>query len=110
MKEFEIKYKTKRIITRNGKKESIYDDIIIRVGDGMIMQVGSNCYPYTVTKLISPKKIEIQEDNTEPDHTPNPNGRKKIISLRRKGLVWKQVNTNYPYFYPRRNFYQDPSF
>jgi hypothetical protein len=89
----------------------------IKVGDGATMNVGSDCYPYTVVEVSpSGKTIKIQMDNyrgvggTYPDikfeYTKNPNGPISECKFSKKFNRWK-ANGHTVHFGSRR-YYQDP--
>jgi hypothetical protein len=103
----------------------------IQVGDGVTALLWSDSYPYTVTELIHFKtgnrKGQIkgfiaQEDHAEPDkenghdyfgnqvykYSPNPNGRKAIVTLRKNGKWVDEGGTAFGLGFRRK--YQDPSF
>lgn len=78
----------------------------IEVGKGMSNGFNGDCYPYTIVKIISPKKIVVQADSyrviekeaqfkegrLECEFTPNPNG--ALITLtQRKNRRWVEVGT-----------------
>jgi len=94
-------------------------------GMGVTQGAGSDRYPYTILDVSpSGKQIRIQEDNATPGpghnfygsqcwvFTPNPNGRKITISLRKDGR-WREVGSgrgSSGYGIGHRDKYIDPSF
>tara|TARA_Y100000034_G_C6866253_1_gene394840 strand:- start:8 stop:313 length:306 start_codon:yes stop_codon:yes gene_type:complete len=97
----------------------------IKVGDGATMGVGSDCYPYTVVEIKSPRCIIVQSDNytrtdknglsesQEYDYSPNPQGGKVTLTLRsndrwvRKG---ESMRGGSRWTIGSRRAYQCPSF
>ena len=95
------------------------------VGMGVTACVGSDRYPYTITKVIDGKTLEIQRDEYHRiDHNglsesqlyrykADPTGQKIIITQRNNGL-WRQqghpIRGSVPYGIGFRRAYQDPSF
>ncbi len=77
------------------------------VGMGATQQVGSDCYPYTIVKVISDKRIVVQADNAVPDHdngynyysnqvwifTPNTDAKEITLSLRKNGK-WLPIGSS----------------
>lgn len=67
------------------------------VGMGATGGAGSDCYPFTIVEVVSPKTIVVQADsavmNSKGDYfgnqiwdiTPNPNGGKETYTLRKNG-------------------------
>jgi hypothetical protein len=94
-------------------------------GMGVTAGVGSDRYPYTILDVSpSGRQIRIQEDTAELisgdifknaqeyHYTPNPNGRKITISLRKDGR-WREVGSGRgasTYGIGHRDRYYDPSF
>lgn len=94
----------------------------IKVGQGATYHVGSDRYPYTVIRVLSDRRVEVQADNYRRtdtngisesqtyEYTPNPEGRIVVVSRRKNG-AWKEVGQDGCGFSFRgRNAYQDPSF
>jgi hypothetical protein len=94
----------------------------IEVGTGVTFHCGSDCYPYTVVEVKSPRKIIVQGDNWKRtdkngisedqtyEYTPNPNGERRVITLRKNGR-WCEVGSNAsscPYTVGHRRMYHDP--
>lgn len=107
--------------TRKRMGSNFIEHLEVKVGTGITMLLGIDKYPYTVTKILTPRKIEVQEDtytqangfdmysNQVYNFKPNLNGEKRILSLR-KNSIWKQIHTNSPAFYVGRDAYQDVCF
>lgn len=90
------------------------------VGMGATIQVGSDCYPYTVI-AVSPsgKTVTIQEDEAqlvsgsifskrqEYEYRSNPNGRTMTVRRNKHGRWGKR---HFPVYIGRRRYYRDPSF
>ena len=67
------------------------------VGMGATYSIGSDCYPYTVMEVRSPKTIVVQEDKARPTKNhhphgnqsflfePNSEGEKRVFTLRKNG-------------------------
>ena len=96
----------------------------LKVGDGATYCVGSDCYPYTIIEIISEKKLVVQADNSkmvggsyygeqEYEYTPNPDGGKFTITLRKNGR-WIPVGGNSRsdcgFSVGHRRKYRDPHF
>jgi len=79
-------------------------DYTPEVGMGVSQFMFSDVNPYTIIKVISPKKIVVQADDykrvnyteenffsgpQEYEYTPNPNGVTRVITLRKNGH-WHQ--------------------
>lgn len=98
------------------------------VGMGVTYGIGSDCYPYSISRVISPKKVAIRPHIHRPDpdkpqgyeHNnwiinpyPIKDSTETIISLRKNGR-WKRVGDSMKdpggFFLGRMRFYQDPSF
>jgi len=91
---------------------------------GVTGGAGSDCYPYTVVEVLSPKDIVIQSDSyrrtdkngmsesQEYEITPNPNGGKTRITLRNNGrwVMRGQDKHRSGYSLGFRRAYQDPHF
>lgn len=95
-----------------------------QVGDGATQQVGSDRYPYTVIKILSPRRLVVQQDNARRtdsngmsesqtyEYSPNPNASEVIITLRKNGR-WHRLGESIKsgsFYVGRRSMYQDPSF
>lgn len=91
------------------------------VGMGVTERIGSDCYPYTLIQIINPKTIVIQSDDYKCtdykfqnyDITPNPDGGKITLTLRKNGR-WKRKNAtikdSFNYGLGHRRAYQDPHY
>lgn len=96
----------------------------IVVGQGATYAIGSDRYPYTVTRIISPTRVAVQQDHyrrtdkngfselQEYEYTPNPSAQETIVTLRRNG-TWHKVGDSQKsgaFSFNGRRAYQDPSF
>ena len=94
------------------------------IGMGATMGVGSDRYPYTITEIVSPKRIWVQSDeyrridsngqseSQKYTFTRNPHGTKTLITLRKNGR-WVRMGEQMggtSWAIGRRDAYQDPSF
>lgn len=95
------------------------------VGMGATGGCGSDCYPYTITKILSPCRIEVQADLYSPgalhegpygqqhyEYRANPNGPTSIYTKRRNG-GWYEQGCSMKYgalCLGTRRAYFDPSF
>lgn len=95
---------------------------LIKLGMPVTIVVGSDLYPATIVEIKTPKLIVIQEDiaeridetgyyseNQKYKYTPNPNGDKHIVSLRKHGS-WKTRKEELIIRIGNREKYRDPSF
>ena len=96
----------------------------IKVGDGATQGVGSDRYPYTVIKIISPCRIVVQRDHAVRtdkngisesqtyEYFPNSNATEVVITLRRNGRWYQlgQSTKSGAFYIGQRSMYQDPSF
>ena len=95
------------------------------VGMGATAGFGSDCYPYTVIEIVSPKKIVVQADdavmNTKGEYygnqvwdiTSNPHGGKNTYTLRKNGrwvMVGCELNSTVNLSLGHRHRYEDPHF
>jgi hypothetical protein len=97
-----------------------------QIGMGVTQHIGSDRYPYTIVKVISPKKLEIHPDDYTPDkehefdyysnqvyiYTPSNSSHTLIITLRKNGRWIQQgqsINDS-PFSIGERNYYSDPHF
>lgn len=100
------------------------DQVKPEVGMGATRHSGSDRYPYTVTAVLSPTRIQVKRDNyrrtdtnghagpQEYEYTPDPDGPADTLTLRRNGR-WVQVGepqTSQGFTIGVRRAYQDPSF
>lgn len=94
----------------------------IRVGMGATRRIGSDCYSYTVTAILSHKRIQVVQDETERlDHNGQSEsqeysykpgrGEHRTISLRKDGR-WRLAGSDDTSSYTLgiRRHYLDPSF
>lgn len=95
------------------------------VGMGATGGAGSDCYPYTIVNVISPKRIQITADdykridnnglseNQEYEYTSRPDASKITLSLRKSGR-WVEVGQSDAgyngYAIGHRRAYLDPHF
>lgn len=94
------------------------------VGMGATELCWTDRHAYTVTQVSSPKRIEVQQDTatrTDSDgmtdaqsysYAPNPEGRKRVLTLRKNGS-WHEVGTTMsdtPFSVGTRREYHDYSF
>jgi hypothetical protein len=96
----------------------------IKIGDGATQSVGSDRYPYTVVKILSPRRMVVQQDNAVRtdknglsesqtyEYSPNPNATEVVITLRSNGRWYQlgQSTKSGAFYIGRRSMYQDPSF
>lgn len=98
-------------------------EVVPVVGMGACYGIGSDCYPYTVVKILSPCRIQVQTDNYKPtekhegpfgkqDYTyePNPQGDIRTFTLRKNGR-WYEMGSSMKYGCLTLNFrkaYFDP--
>ncbi len=95
------------------------------VGMGATYCIGSDCYPYTVVEVISQKKIVVTGDEYKPavgfeyygnqiyDYTPQPNGHRKVLTLRKNGRWIPQgspMKGSCGFAIGSKRAYRDPSF
>lgn len=94
------------------------------VGMGATYGVGSDCYPYTIVEILSPRRIVVQADsytalpgndpfseNQSYEYFRNPQGHLVTLSLRKNGRWVPVGQSNYGGFaIGHRRFYQDPCF
>lgn len=95
------------------------------VGMGVTFCIGSDRYPYTISRVVSDRQIEVQEDDyyPAPNHnyfggqsyiySRNPFGIASMITLRKNGRWIKTGETMNSSGFWRigvRDAYQDPSF
>jgi len=101
------------------------NQVQVTVGMGATKYVGSDRYPFTVVKILSPKRILIREDKAirtdnngafteqqEYRYEADPAGRTYTISLRHNGL-WYEVGqpAKWTFFsVGERDAHQDPHF
>jgi hypothetical protein len=100
------------------------DQVQVEVGMGATKYVGSDRYPFTVVKILSPKRIVVQMDKAtrtdsnglseqqEYQYEPNPNGSEYTISLRKDGR-WYEVGQPAKwtcFIVGHRSMHQDPHF
>lgn len=101
------------------------NDAVPEVGMGATMVVGSDCYPYTIIEVCSPRQIIVQADQyrrkdkrgpfteqQEYNYTPNPQAPKQVFTLR-KNASWHRLGESMKgcsLFIGHRRAYQDPSF
>lgn len=93
-------------------------------GDGGWYNVGSDRYPFTVIKRLSPKRILVQEDTSTAgeghdrygkqvwEYSRDLSGRTKTFTLRKTGY-WKECGTSRygsTAFFGERQRYDDPHF
>ncbi len=94
-------------------------------GTGATMSVGSDRYPFTVVKILSPKRVVLQADDykrtdsngfsesQQYDFRRDDTGAQTIVSLRKDGS-WRRVGESLHggsrYHLGHRTAYSDPSF
>jgi len=109
------------------EKEIKGEIINIEVGMGATKSVGSDSYPYTITKVTSNgNEIHAQRDNSTPTedseyygtqsytYSQDPNSKVEIFTLRKNGYFVKKGKPLNHYWDSLslgiRRYYRDPSF
>ena len=96
----------------------------MKIGDGVTHHVGSDSYPLTVVQIINERKIVAQKDNYKRtdnnglsesqtyEFTPNPEGAKVTLTLRKNGRWVEQGEEmrSSSYSVGERHAYSDASF
>ena len=87
---------------------------VIEVGMGATQLLWSDRYPYTITKILSKNKIQVQEDiyalqpNGSYEIKSNPDGEVKTLIKTSKG--WKVLGGTTYFCIGVRDIHIDPSF
>lgn len=91
------------------------------VGMGVTLCMWSDRHPYTVVKVLSNRRIVVQEDNYKRiddngmsecqkyEYTPNPEASEVIVTLRKNGQ-WKEMGGRSVFSLGFREKYHDFSF
>lgn len=107
----------------NGNENECSIFVVVGVGHGCTVSIGSDSYPYTVVGIENERTITIQEDDYRVVHgtfrgndaeivyTRNPFGGKRTFTLRKNGrwILKGCDKTPFLSFYGRA-YYQDPHF
>lgn len=97
----------------------------ISVGDGVTCYVGSDRYPYTVTGILSERRLQVRRDhatrkdqnghfseNQTWEYSPNEYAEVEVITLRKNGYWYRKGESMKGCFFTigTRSMYQDPHF